>query len=927
MLSRDSSDQHIWLFPECFQFVLDRQLDDGGWCSYASEIDGILNTAASLLSLKTHMNRSSYNENSTKDDLEGRITRALNALQTQLNAWDVNATEHVGFEILVPALLRLLGKEGFIFEFPGEGSLRKINEKKMSRFDLNTLHYTENISILHSLEAFADMIDCSQFACRKTNGSIMASPSATAAYLIFSSCWDDEAEAYLRHVVTRTFDTADRGGVPSAFPSTHFELAWVLSTLLEASFSIEDLGVDRVEQIQNILASGLEVGQGIAGFALAVVPDADDTARILLAMRSVGKAASAEKLVHTFEADAHFKTYTCERNASFTTNCNVLIALLLEGNILSYVSQIEKATRFLCSSWWNSSDGIKDKWHLSSSYPTMLFTQALLHLLKLWDDGLLSSLPVDLTERIPVILCQILIRTLKSQNSDGSWGPTQEETAHSVLTLARLSSITFPDPLQLRIMSAVESGREYLRSCHGKPEYLWIEKVTYYLDTLSEGYCLAALNISTPPLHLSYKIGAMFAVPMEKITKFTKFYSQLPLFKGSAQWKIQAFLIEGHLFQPLLRQVRLDIFPRKGMEEDKYFEYIPSTWTGCNNLNGTFVSNSLLYEMMVVSFLNYQADEYMETVGMSYSHDLRALKNCVESLFIQSDPTDSCKTGILQSNGTAQKNPDTQSNGSNGTTSPNSYTYSEINGTTGDVKSHSSPINEVSYTLKRFVAHILHHPLISQASTYHKSLLRAELCTFLLAHITQAEDNARLTTQEQSPQNFSIPFATPRGTYYDWARTTSAAHTSCPYSFAFLTCLLDSSNSHTPAFPTSTEKYLSQDLCRHLATMCRMYNDYGSLARDRTERNVNSVNFPEFGADGATVSDDVLKERLWALMEYERECLGLAVGRLEGLARSGGGKRGRKVVEAVKMFCDVTDFYGQIYVVRDIASRMGGGAG
>jgi hypothetical protein len=38
--------------------------------------------------------------------------------------------------------------------------------------------------------------------------------------------------------------------------------------------------------------------------------------------------------------------------------------------------------------------------------------------------------------------------------------------------------------------------------------------------------------------------------------------------------------------------------------------------------------------------------------------------------------------------------------------------------------------------------------------------------------------------------------------------------------------------------------------------MCRMYNDYGSVARDKAERNLNSVNFPEFETrDGHNVSE------------------------------------------------------------------------
>ncbi|KAI0003167.1 hypothetical protein F4779DRAFT_602132 [Xylariaceae sp. FL0662B] len=31
----------LWLFPECFEYVLDNQLPSGAWESYASDVDGI----------------------------------------------------------------------------------------------------------------------------------------------------------------------------------------------------------------------------------------------------------------------------------------------------------------------------------------------------------------------------------------------------------------------------------------------------------------------------------------------------------------------------------------------------------------------------------------------------------------------------------------------------------------------------------------------------------------------------------------------------------------------------------------------------------------------------------------------------------------------------------------------------------------------
>ena len=98
-----------------------------------------------------------------------------------------------------------------------------------------------------------------------------------------------------------------------------------------------------------------------------------------------------------------------------------------------------------------------------------------------------------------------------------------------------------------------------------------------------------------------------------------------------------------------------------------------------------------------------------------------------------------------------------------------------------------------------------------------------------------------------------------------------------------------------------------------------MYNDYGSIARDRAERNVNSVNFPEFHEEAQNADKDVseegIKQALFEIAEYERECFGLAKGKLEKLVP-------KRVSDVLGLFVDVTDLFGQIYVAKDIASRM-----
>lgn len=132
--------------------------------------------------------------------------------------------------------------------------------------------------------------------------------------------------------------------------------------------------------------------------------------------------------------------------------------------------------------------------------------------------------------------------------------------------------------------------------------------------------------------------------------------------------------------------------------------------------------------------------------------------------------------------------------------------------------------------------------------------------------------------------------------------------------------------------------YLAQDLSRHLATMCRQYNDYGSVARDRTEGNLNSIDFEEFqtdcvpkGSPRASEDADVQKneddgpstgaeettrkkDRLLWIAEYERQCLELSLERLAN-------ECSKETMDAIQFFVRVTDLYGQIYVARDIGVR------
>ena len=228
MLSKVIDGQHQWVFPACFQYVVDTQTPGGGWKSYASEIDGILNTSTALLSLRRHAENPYQLQSMHPEDLVTRITTATESLRAQLLRWDVEATDHVGFEILVPAILELLAKDRADFEFPGRELLLSIRNKKLSQFHPSLLYGSSNImaTVVHSLEGLIGRVDFNRLKHRKSFGSMMASPSSTVAYLLNCNIWDDESEAYLRRTIEHGQGQGS-GGVPSAYPSTYFEATWV----------------------------------------------------------------------------------------------------------------------------------------------------------------------------------------------------------------------------------------------------------------------------------------------------------------------------------------------------------------------------------------------------------------------------------------------------------------------------------------------------------------------------------------------------------------------------------------------------------------------------------------------------------------------------------------------------------------------------
>jgi len=268
MISKAANGQKEWLFPECFHYLIQTQQSDGSWgIDSISQTANILDTTAALLALVKHAADPLQIRDYSPQELSDRTACASKSLARQLAAWnDMEITNHIGVELIAPALLQYLKEEDptLQFAFPSQNVLADMSAAKLALFQKEMLYEQRVSPASYSLEAFIGKVDFDKVSLQLRNGHMLTSPSSTAAYLMHATTWDSEAEDWLRYVI-KAGQGHGNGGVPGHFPFHQLELNWAIATLLQSGFSLSDFESADLDELARIVKVGFVKDKGVIG--------------------------------------------------------------------------------------------------------------------------------------------------------------------------------------------------------------------------------------------------------------------------------------------------------------------------------------------------------------------------------------------------------------------------------------------------------------------------------------------------------------------------------------------------------------------------------------------------------------------------------------------------------------------------------------
>lgn len=426
------------LFPECVQWLVENQKQDGSWGSHLQNYhDRVLSTLSAVIALKEIGG----------DTYDRYIQRGETYIWENLKNVELDKKRLIGSELLIPSLMDQA--ESLELNLPYHV---RIYEKeclmKLKKID-ELLWYSPLTTLSFSLEFLGDNVDRERLAhVQLANGSVGNSPAATAFFLKHTK--DSNAFMYLEEILSIT----GNGSVMTVYPIEVFEYGWTMYNLMLARLRSE-----RYKELCDFLFKNLRQS-GLGPSTESPLTDADDTAIACKVLYDMGYPLDF-RIFDAYDAGDYYLTFPFEMDPSISTNVHMLDLVKSCPEFPDRDDLIEKLIRFLkkemhCTGFW------MDKWHVSPYYPTSHAVFAL------------YDIDPSLTEKTVSWM-------LDTQNENGSWGGnggTLEETAYALQALLlyhqRVDCIDI-DNIS-KILPSV--GCTTLTPSDVSPE-LWIGKVLY----------------------------------------------------------------------------------------------------------------------------------------------------------------------------------------------------------------------------------------------------------------------------------------------------------------------------------------------------------------------------------------------------------------------------------------------------------------
>lgn len=423
------------VFPECIKWLLENQHSDGSWGSHVLNYhDRLLSTLSTIIALK-EINKRRYNN---------YIQKGETYIWENLKNLELDNTRLIGSELLFPSLMEEAYSLGLdlpyhikVYQQEYQSKLEKIDQ---------SLWYSPHTTLSFSFEFLGDSVDLDQITnIQLPNGSVATSPAATAFFL--NHTHDETAFSYLKKVLSVTGD----GSAMTVYPVEVFEYGWILY-----NFMLARLFFERYTDVCDFLSANIK-DSGIGHSAQFPVCDADDTA-VAYNVLYPGKYSLDYEVFDSYWTGQYYQTFQYELDYSVSTNIHILDFVQSCSEFPEREQVIENVVHFLKKNIHPQGLWI-DKWHASPYYPT-------------------SHAVIALSDVAPFLAEKAVSWILETQNEDGTWGNTLEETALAAQALLHYHQRV--DHIDTSVVSrALPHITHTVLPLTRKLPELWIGKVLY----------------------------------------------------------------------------------------------------------------------------------------------------------------------------------------------------------------------------------------------------------------------------------------------------------------------------------------------------------------------------------------------------------------------------------------------------------------